>query len=164
MLQFPDLEAYLSIWTAGSGPVCRRTGFGRKSGTGRTGSSGDRQGEVVEQPAASVAASAPRQQTFADLSKWANERCGPEWIAQDRSLQVGLGGWRPNWIAAKRCSEPNPAEAAGLKSAQCRFESDWGHGKRPGRGDFGANGSARGPARPGVTPAPGGIAAARRAR
>ena len=47
---------------------------------------------------------------------------------------------------------------ADLKSAQCRFESDWGHGKRPGRCYRGEWIGSR-PLRPGVTPARGGISA-----
>jgi hypothetical protein len=51
------------------------------------------------------------------------------------------------------------AKCAILKSAQSGFESDWGHGKRPGRCAFGLNVSTRNPAHSGVAPALGGSAA-----
>src|SRR6202011_1327131 len=43
-----------------------------------------------------------------------------------------------------------------LKSAQCRFESDWGHSIGAGRRGIGAIGSAPGPLRRGVRAAGGG--------
>jgi hypothetical protein len=50
-----------------------------------------------------------------------------------------------------------------LKSAQCRFESDWGHGEVAGRCVNGANGSVVDSARRGVVTARGGIAGERSA-
>jgi hypothetical protein len=57
---------------------------------------------------------------------------------------------RPKYALSCKAPIAQLAEAADLKSVQCRFESDWGHGIRAGRRTIGASGSAHGPVRRGV--------------